>query len=635
MNRVFLQKTFFALSFLLFFGPASKVMAQEKPNILWLVCEDMSPYLSSYGNKSAKTPNLDSLAKNGIRYTRAHSNSVQCSPSRSTLISGKYAVSLATDIHRERRPVPDEFYYPIYLRQNGYYCTNNNKQDYNTKKTPENVWNENGNKASYTKRADRSQPFFAVFNCGITHMGRVATRTVAGRSPRTVNPKSVSVPAYIPDLPEVRDDIAWNMDAVMLMDEWIGQQLAILRKSGEAENTIVVFNSDHGGTVPRGKAYVYESGTHIPLIVYFPEKWKHLAGTKIPSLSDRLVSFIDFAPTFYNLTGTRKPDFMTDGKPFLGPGSNNPENIKKYVFTFRANQGLNFAPSRAISDGEYKLIWNFQTGYPNGTRQDYQWQMPAQQAWDIANREGKLKNPIYKKFWEPVDPFELYNVKKDSMEVNNLVNDKAHSAVFSTLKKALYDQLVAAKDLGLTPRELRLDMQKEGGAMYNIASKPGYDVKAQIDAAATASYRKLENLKTLLGYLSAKDPVIQYWGASGINALAKTGLIKIMDAAANRYFTSAAALPEAQCLLAEARIYLNNKDAAALDFLGKKVQEGFGPALMSLLNMGKLATPVNPILTAALANKKQPDRFYIRAVLVNTGGLPYSELYPAGEKVSD
>jgi hypothetical protein len=178
-------------------------------------------------------------------------------------------------------------------------------------------------------------------------------------------------------------------------------------------------------------------------------------------------------------------------------------------------------------------------------------------------------------------------------------------------------------------------MQKQGGAMYNIAKKPGYDVKAQIDAAAIASYRKPEHLKTLISYLSAKDPVIQYWGASGINALAKVGLIKTMDPAANTYFASSGAVPEAQCLLAEAKLYLKSKDAAALDFLGKKVQEGFGPALMSLQNLGKLATPLNSVLTTALANKKQPDKFYIRAVLVNTGGLPYSDLYAPGEKVGD
>ena len=634
MKRVYFAKSLIIFLFFLVVR-VNDLAAQDRPNILWLVCEDMSPYLSSYGSKVTRTPNLDSLAKNGIRYTRAHSNSVQCSPSRSTIISGKYAVSLATDIHRERRPVPDEFYFPIYLRQNGYYCTNNNKQDYNTMKTPDNVWDENSNKTTYANRKNKSQPFFAVFNSGITHMGRVATKTVEGRSPRSVDLKAVMVPAYIPDLPEVRDDIAWNMDAVMLMDKWVGKQLAALRESGEAENTIIFFNSDHGGTVPRGKGYVYESGTQIPLIAYFPEKWKHLANTKIPSVNDRLVSFIDFAPTFFNLTGTKKPSFMTDGKPFLGPGSQNPENISKYMFTFRANQGLNFAPSRAISDGTYKLIWNFQTAYPHGTRQDYQWQMPAQQAWDVANMEGKLKQPIYKQFWEPVMPFELYNVKKDSLEVNNLVDNPAYLATFNTLKKALYDQLVKVKDLGFTPREQRLALQKQQGAMFNLSKAPGYDVKAQIDAAATASYRKIENLKTLISYLSQKDPVVQYWGASGICALAKKGLLKKTDPAIEKYYASGGALPEAKCLLAEAKIYINNKDEAALQYLGDQVNQGFAPSLMSLQNLGMLAKPLDAVLLGALEKKQQPDKFYIRAVLVNTHAIPYSELYKPGEKVGD
>jgi len=371
------------ICFLFYLLIAINGFAQDRPNILWLVCEDMSPYLSCYGNTMIKTPNLDRLAEKGIRYTRAHSNGAQCSPSRSTIISGMYAVSLGTDIHREKRPVPDFLYFPKYLRDAGYYTSNNAKQDYNNLKTPKNVWDASGKNATYKDRPDKSKPFFAVFNTGITHMSRVATRTTEGRSSRSVPMDKVIVPPYIPDLPEVRDDISWNMDAVKRMDAWVGQQLKELEQSGEADNTIIFFYADHGGTVPRGKAYVYETGTLVPFIVYFPPRWKHLAGTTIPSVSDRLVSFVDLAPTVLSLCNVSIPDFMV-GAPFLGKAANDAQNLRQYIFTFRANQGDTYAPSRAITDGRYKLIWNYQSAYPNGTRQDYQWQMPAQQAWDKA-----------------------------------------------------------------------------------------------------------------------------------------------------------------------------------------------------------------------------------------------------------
>ncbi|MFZ4262792.1 sulfatase [Sphingobacterium sp. HJSM2_6] len=608
------------------------IQAQDRPNILWLVCEDMSPYLSSYGNKQVKTPNLDSLAANGIRYSKAHSNAAQCSPSRSTLISGKYAVSLGTDVHRQKRPVPDEFYFPKYLRDAGYFTSNNAKQDYNNMKTPANVWDISNAKATYLNRPDKSKPFFSVFNTGITHMVRVATRTLENRSPRSVPISDIQVPSYIPDLPAVRDDIAWNMDAVMLMDEWIGEKLAELRASGEAENTIVFFYSDHGGTVPRGKAYIYESGTLVPMIAYFPEKWKHLANVPLPSVSDRLIPFVDLPATVFNLTGVKTPSFMIS-KPFLGPGQEKPENTRKYIFTFRSNQSLSYAPSRAITDGRYKLIWNFQSAYPNGTRQDYQWQMPAQQAWEQSHQNGKL-NDLHQKFWLPVEPLELYDLKNDSLETINKINDPALKDKFLELKQALQQEMLLQKDLGFMPIEYRHELQKHG-ALYDVVRSQNIDIAKQIEAAATASYRKVENQKLLEGYLKHKDPVVQYWGASGLCGLAKLLKINKLPTVALDYYQSSEALPEAKCLLAEAKVYLKQNAEESLSYLATQMENGFGPSLMVLQNLGSLASPINNRLKTALAKPETTNKFYIRSILINTGVLPYSELYNKAEKVGD
>ncbi|MEX2336767.1 MAG: sulfatase [Fulvivirga sp.] len=597
--------------------------AQDRPNILWLTCEDMSPYLRSYGNTLVNTPHLDKLAAEGVRFTMAHSNGAQCSPARSTMISGKYAFSLGTDIHREKRPVPDQFYFPIYLRQEGYYCTNNKKQDYNNLKTPENVWDESSPMATYLNRKDKSKPFFAVFNSGITHMNRVATLTVKGRSPRKVRLDAIDIPHYIPDLPKVRDDIAWHMDAVMLMDQWVGKQLSKLKESGEGENTIIFFFSDHGGTVPRGKGHVYESGTKVPLIAWFPEKWRHLAGMPLPAESDRLVSFIDFAPTIFNMVGIEAPNFM-EGKAFFGPGSDKRKNQKKYVITFRANLEHTFTPVRGITDGRYKLIWNYQSAYPNGARQKYQWQMPAHHAWDVANRKNNL-NEVQKKFWLPTATFELYDLQMDAQETRNLAFEGNYAKIFATLKNELQNELRKQNDLGFIPREYRQVLQEEG-ALYEVTQNKNMDIKKYIAAAETASHRDLKNLEILAAYLTDDDPVVQYWGASGICGLAKAGLIQSLPPQAADAMAKAEVIPEVKSMLAEAMIYVGNAKEG-LNFLLNKIREDFMPAATAMQNVGNLAKPVVPELNKLLEQEGIGGKFYLRSALINCGALPYSALY--------
>ncbi|WP_409966359.1 sulfatase-like hydrolase/transferase [Mycovorax composti] len=503
---------------------------------------------------------------------------------------------------------------------------------YTNLKTPKNVWDASGKNATYKDRPDKSKPFFAVFNTGITHMSRVATRTTEGRSSRSAPMDKVIVPPYIPDLPEVRDDISWNMDAVKRMDAWVGQQLKELEQSGEADNTIIFFYADHGGTVPRGKAYVYETGTLVPFIVYFPPRWKHLAGTTIPSVSDRLVSFVDLAPTVLSLCNVSIPDFMV-GAPFLGKAANDAQNLRQYIFTFRANQGDTYAPSRAITDGRYKLIWNYQSAYPNGTRQDYQWQMPAQQAWDKAFMAGTIKNPLHLKFCEPVETFELYDIQKDSLETTNLASLPAYKDALNTLKKALQSMLREQKDLGFIPREYRRVLQKEG-ALYDVVRKAKIDVSKEISAAEIASLKDPKQLATLLQFLSDKDPVVQYWGASGICGLAKIGLIKNVPKAATNVLQDTSVIPEVKCMLAEAMVYAGDTQRG-LDYLLQQLKDGFGPAAACLQNVGVKATPLVKELQQLLTLKSQPPKlkFYIRSILINCGVLPYDRLYDANEKV--
>lgn len=597
----------------------SELPAQKKkPNILWLVVEDMSPYLSFYGNTYTQTPTLDQLAAESIVFTNAYSNGAQCSPARSTLMSGIYAPMLATDWHRQGRAVPEAFYYPIYLQKAGYYCTNNSKRDYNANNVPEDIWNDSSNKASYLNRPDKDQPFFAVFNYGGTHTKRIATRDVAGRTPRRVDPASVQLPPYLPDEPWIRDDLAWHYDAVSEMDSWVKAKLDELEASGEAENTIVFFYSDHGGCLPRAKAFVYETGTRIPLVIHIPPKWRRLAKAKTPARDDRLVGFIDFAPTVLNLAGIKQPEFMM-GQAFLGRKQPAPKNR---LFLYRANQEQSFIPSRAWTDGRYRLIWNFNTAYPNGARQSYQWQMPSYQAWDKAQLENRTTG-IENRFWEPMTAIELYDTEQDPYEVNNLVQNPAYSEMMTKMCRELLDFMIDNKDLGLYPWSMR--RRDEPAPFYDYVRKTGKDVEQLIRAAALASVANPGDLSDLEQLMSSSEPAVQYWGSRGILQLLERGLIDQIPGVVLQVFIDEDANPELRLACAEIMVK-HGGDREALDYILDQVEADYYIAYATLQNLGAAAKPAEARLVNLLG-KEQLHQFHIRSALINIGYLPYDEIF--------
>ncbi|MBJ6367007.1 sulfatase family protein [Snuella sedimenti] len=595
----------------------------EKPNILWLVVEDMSPFLASYGNKYTTTPTLNALADNGVVFTNAFSNGAQCSPARSTLMSGIYAPMLATDWHREARAVPQDFYYTKYLQEAGYYCTNNSKTDYNAKNVPKKLWNESNQKASYLNRPNKTQPFFSVFNYNGTHTKRVATRNTKGRTPRTIALDSVAVPPYLPNVEEIKNDIAWYYDAVNKMDIWVKKRLDELEASGEADNTIVFFYSDHGGCLPRGKAYVYDTGTRVPLIVHLPEKYKHLAQTTSENKNDNLVGFIDFAPTVLNLIGIETPDFMM-GQPFLGKQVPEP---KSELFLYRANQEQSYIPSRALTDGRYKLIWNFNTAYPNGTRQSYQWQMPSYQGWDKAHIEGKTDS-LQSVFWKPTTAIEFYDTQTDSFEVNNLANDPKYQAKVSQMKQDLIAFMKQKKDLGLYPWSMR--KQKDTLPFYSYVKQTNQPVEAIIDAAAFASTAKVSDIETIKGFLNSDEPAIRFWGSVGVLQLLERQLINDVPDEVNKNFNNDNENTEIRLLSAEILVK-SEANKNALNYILDQVKNDYFIAYATLQNLGALAKPIEEELIKLRGNKKL-NQFYIKSALINTGQLAYQDLWNDTDK---
>ena len=339
----------------------------QRPNILWITAEDMGANLGCYGDSYATTPNLDRLASESVRYTNAFATAPVCSPARSCLITGVYATSLGTHGLRSAFPIPEQMRgFPAYLRAAGYYCTNNVKTDYNTANEPAIIrasWDESSAKAHWRNRRP-GQPFFAVFNDMVTHQSRTSVwpyeqfqkELQSQLTPHERHdPAQAPVPPYWPDTPVTRRTIARYYDCITLMDRNAGRLLAELEEAGVADDTIVFFYADHGAGHPRHKRLVLDSGLHVPLIVRFPEKYRHLAPAAPGEAVDRLVSFVDFPATVLSLLGLPVPEYM-QGRAFLGAAETAP---RQYVYGARDRVDEAFDMARSVRDKQYLYVRNY------------------------------------------------------------------------------------------------------------------------------------------------------------------------------------------------------------------------------------------------------------------------------------
>ncbi|MFW6290108.1 MAG: sulfatase-like hydrolase/transferase [Mariniphaga sp.] len=495
----------------------------ERPNILWITCEDISPYLGSYGFKQAVTPNLDELAEKGIRFTNAYANAPVCAVARSTILSGMYATTMGTHQMRSRIQLPETIpVYPRVLREAGYYCTNNVKKDYNSNYEFDNtIWDESSNQAHYRNRKS-GQPFFAVFNNTVTHESQLNEKRIAHYlennlipvNPR-VNPGDVVLPPYHPDLPEIRQDWARLHDLITLMDKMSGDLLKELEKEGVAENTIVFFYSDHGGQLSRAKRYIYNVGTQVPMIVYLPPKWQHLARQKPGAVNDELVSFVDLAKTILSLTGCNIPEQM-QGRIFLGPGY---EDAPEYVHFFRDRMSERYDFSRAVTDGRFYYIRNFMPHRPRGRDTRYGYTVQANwRAWEDHYNAGRC-NEIQSQFYQPKPVIELFDTQKDPWHVKNLANEPAFQNKVQELSNELDDWMIRTRDVGLIPEPMFHELCGKGKkfeTIYEFAQSNDYPVEKILRVAKNASLGSIREMKNYIQYLNDENPIIRFWGAYAV-----------------------------------------------------------------------------------------------------------------------
>ncbi len=507
---------------------SSQGVPPDRPNILWLTSEDNSPNLGCYGDPRARTPWLDALAREGVRFRNAFSPSPVCSPARSTLITGMNATTLGIHDHRSRVRLPESVVFLNgLLREAGYYCTNNAKTDYNGagfakdgSGDAERLWHENGESAHYRHRP-KGVPFFAVFNTLLTHEGEASDGQYLGRKAvnppeRIVPPESVLLPPYHPDTPAIRENWSRYFDNVWLMDRWVGETLAELEASGEAGNTIVFYFSDHGGALAGGKRSTNDAGTRVPLVVRFPEKWRHLAPAKPGAWVDGLVTFVDVAATTASLAGIEVPR-VWEGTPFAGPRA----GARGHVVLFRGRMDERSDTVRAIRTREHLYVKNFSPHRPMGQPYAYPFRVLASmRSWHEVFRKG-LCDEVQARYWLPKDPEELYVVVEDPFQTRNRMGDPDLAEVAARLRALLKRELIASRDPGLVPEGMRARLA-EGTTIHEVVRGAGYSPERVAEAAFVGSARDASRLDELRALCASDDGVLRSWGATGALVLGES-----------------------------------------------------------------------------------------------------------------
>ncbi len=484
----------------------------DRPNIVWIVSEDNSKHwLRLYQEGGAAMPNIEKLAENGLVFENAFSNAPVCSVARSTLITGSYAPRIAAQYHRRAAlaPMPEGLrMFPHYLREAGYYTTNNSKTDYNL--SDKGMWDESSNNATYRNR-DSGQPFFHVQNFGRTHEGQLHfSKEFMEENATQTDPSAIKVFPYHPDTPVFRYTYAKFQDHHIETDAQMGEFLARLEDDGVAEDTIVFYYGDHGGVLPRGKGYAYESGLNVPLVVYAPEKWRHLLPVNAGSRVNGFVSFIDFGPTVLNLAGVDVPKTM-DGKPFLGEGiSANDLKNRDEAFGYADRFDEKYDLVRTFRKGKYKYIRNYQPFNFDGLFNDYRYKMMAYKEWLALYQAGKL-NAAQSQFFEPRTAEALYDIETDPHEINNLANNPKYESVLKDLRRRLTNHVKSISDLSFLPEPAMLEEAMGNPVQFGQENKKR--IAILIDTADLSLLPFAKAKKRIAKALNASDPWVRYWGA--------------------------------------------------------------------------------------------------------------------------
>ncbi len=498
---------------------SNAVSGRQHPNILWITSEDNgSQWLGCYGNRQAQTPRLDALARSGLKFTRAYSNAAVCAVARSTLLTGAYAVRLGTQHMRSRYPVDERFRpYVEHLRQQGYYCCNNSKTDFNIRGDDKAIWDACSNKAHFRNRRP-DQPFFAVFNLTVSHesslfpatVRRNRSQHVIPEQPR-ISPEAIDLPPYLPDLPEIRNDFAIYHDVMTAMDRQVGELLDELDRAGLADDTIVFYFSDHGGPTPRGKRYLEDTGVRVPLLIRIPEKFRSLSPFAAGTDVDELVSFVDFAPTLLSITGVEPPTQM-QGRAFLGSFRQEPRDGMVFLFADRFDEIVGMR--RGITDGRFKYIRYFMPHLPAAPYSYYPLSMPGWRAWQAAAAAGALSG-YHAELWKTPQRVEhLFDLRSDPWEIHNLAGDADSQPVLQKMQSQLKSKMIAVGDSGVIPEGMFIALA-QGRPISKWVDEHPSEFNQLVETAFQVTSADADRVAAISTALGSARPEMRYWGLRG------------------------------------------------------------------------------------------------------------------------
>lgn len=607
--------------------------AADRPNVLWISCEDTSPWFGFCGEKYARTPNLDALAQRGVYFNNAFVTAPVCAPCRYAIITSTYATSYGTQRLRSQFAVPDAIKgFPTYLRQTGYYCSNNVKTDYNTsaeKRIIAESWDESSNKAHYKNRKP-GQPFFAVFNLTETHQGQVFESTPPKLDPaERHDPAAAPVPPYYPGTPTARRTMARVHDCITAMDKHAGKILAELERDGLKDDTVVFFWPDHGQGIPRGKRTLWDTGLKVPLVVYFPKKFRHLAPAAPGGTCDRLITLMDLGPTLLSLLELPVPPHM-QGRAFLGKDAAAP---REYVFGARDRVDEVLELSRSVRDKRYLYIRNFMPDLSWNQPETFSDQLELRREIAKLAAAGKL-NAAQLTYAAPTKPAELlYDTDNDPWQIHNLAADPGHRPVLERLRKALRDWQAESRDAGLIHEtEAAKLCEQTGRPLVELARD---DRRLPLDRVLDVAWRVGLPGETaeFTRRLADANPTVRYWAAIGLRAAGR-------DAAAAKDALQKALADESSPVSIEAAgiLVAQHDDRAALDRLAAVLASSDDNAVVhaarTLQLLGEKARPALPAMQTALPKLKDMyARWAIQGAIATLTGTENPVFKPRAKAV--
>lgn len=481
-----------------------------QPNFVWIISEDNSThYMELFDPNGIATPHIEKMASQGIKFTRAFSNAPVCSVARSTLISSCYGPRTGAQYHRKSQlvPMPDGVQmFPSYLREAGYYTSNNQKKDYNYVE-PEGVWNESSGKAHWRNR-EAGQAFFHKESHAISHESRLHFDASVVESYEPVTPlDDVHLFPNHPDTELFRFTAAYYRDKILGVDTIVGHVLKQLEEDGLLESTFVFYFGDHGGVLPGSKGYAYETGLHVPLVVRVPEKFRHLVDFKPGEETDGFVSFVDFGPTLLQLAGIEVPK-QVDGTPFLGSEVSDLEDRDvTYAYADRFDEKYDLV--RTVRKGDLKYIRNYQPFNVDGLQNNYRYKCLAFEQWRDLYQSGEL-NEIQSQFFEPRETEALYDLEQDPYETTNLASNPAYAERLSEMRTLLGEWVRGMPDLSFYPenvlRKEAFDHPVEFGQKHKEEIS---ELKEIADLSLLPFDQARVGLETAL---NSDDPIKVYWG---------------------------------------------------------------------------------------------------------------------------